>query len=304
MSGSRSASLSGSSAWARSRSKQRARRGAALTAKHLLLAVYVVFSLAPFAWMVSAGFKKPEDVLSVPVKWIPPDWEPANFYHALFDERFAGFNFARFLWNSTWVAAVTAVMSIVLCLAVGYGFAKFRFRGNEPLMWVLLGTTLLPFSSVIIPLYLIIREMQLLDTMWALILPFAITGQSIFLARQFILAIPTDLIHAARVDGAGEIQIFRQIIVPLSGPAITTVGVLSFLFSWNQFLWPLVVESSQHNYTAPLGLSLLGLGSTFQIDYHIWMAASTIATVPPLVFFLVFERPYLRGLEALSGLKG
>lgn len=280
------------------------RRRAALSLKHLLLLLYAVFSLAPFAWMVSAGFKKPDQVLTVPVRWIPEEWQPQNYFHALFDERFAGFSFLRFLWNSTWVATVTALASIVLCLAVGYGFAKFRFRGNSPLMWVLLGTTLLPFSSVIIPLYLITRQMQLLDNMWALILPFAITGQSIFLARQFILAIPSDLIYAARVDGAGEFQIFRQIIVPLSGPAVTAVGVLSFLFSWNQFLWPLVVQSSQANYTAPLGLSLLGLGSTFQIDYHIWMAASTLATIPPLVFFLVFERPYLRGLEALSGLKG
>ena len=275
-----------------------------LSIKHLILAGYVVFSLAPFAWMVSAGFKKPEDVLTVPVKWIPPDWEPSNFYHALFDKRFAGFDFARFLWNSTWVATVTAVLSIALCLAVGYGFAKFRFRGNEALMWVLLGTTLLPLSSIIIPLFLIIRQMELLDTMWALILPFAVTGQSIFLSRQFILAIPDDLIYAARVDGAGEFQIFRQIIVPLLGPAVTTVGVLSFLFSWNQFMWPLVVESSQGNYTAPLGLSLLGLGSTFQIDYHIWMAAATLAALPPLIFFVILERPYLRGLEVLSGVKG
>ena len=290
----------------RSRAQQQAvvRRGMTLSIKHLILAGYVVFSLAPFAWMVSAGFKRPEDVLTVPVKWIPPDWEPSNFYHALFDKRFAGFDFARFLWNSTWVAAVTALLSIALCLAVGYGFAKFRFRGNEALMWVLLGTTLLPLSSIIIPLFLIIRQMELLDTMWALILPFAVTGQSIFLSRQFILAIPDDLIYAARVDGAGEFQIFRQIIVPLLGPAVTTVGVLSFLFSWNQFMWPLVVLSSQRNYTAPLGLSLLGLGSTFQIDYHIWMAAATLAALPPLIFFVILERPYMRGLEVLSGVKG
>lgn len=279
-------------------------RASTLSGKHLILLGYSAFSLIPFVWMVSAGFKRPEDVLTVPVSWIPPQWEPSNFYHALFDKRFAGFDFARFLWNSTWVATVTAVLSIGLCLAVGYGFAKFRFRGNEALMWVLLGTTLLPFSSVIIPLFLIIQRMQLLDTMWALILPFAITGQSIFLARQFILGIPTDLIQAARVDGAGELQIFRRVIIPLLGPAITTVGALSFLFSWNQFLWPLVVESSQQNYTAPLGLSLLGLGSTFQIDYHIWMAAASLAALPPLIFFLVLERPYLRGLEALSGIKG
>lgn len=278
-------------------------RRTALGAKHLMLMVYVGFSLVPFVWMVSAGFKKPEDVLTVPVRWIPPEWQPSNFYHALFDERFAGFSFSRFLWNSMWVATVTALLSIGLCIAVGYGFAKFRFRGNEALMWILLGTTLLPFSSVIIPLYLIIREMRLLDNMWALVLPFAITGQSIFLSRQFILGIPDALIDAARIDGAGEFKIFTRIIVPLLGPAVTTVGILSFLFSWGQFMWPLVVESSQGNYTAPLGLSLLGLGSTFQIDYHIWMAAATIATVPPLVFFVILERPYLRGLEVLSGIK-
>ena len=291
---------------ARPKTRRRAlwQRRTVLSVKHLILLTYLGFSLIPFAWMVSAGFKKPEDVLTVPVKWIPPEWQPSNFYHALFDERFAGFSFVRFLWNSTWVATVTALLSIGLCITVGYGFAKFRFRGNEALMWILLGTTLLPFSSVIIPLYLIIRQMQMLDTMWALILPFAVTGQSIFLSRQFIVAIPTELIHAARMDGAGEFQIFTRIIFPLLGPAITTVGMMSFLLSWNQFMWPLVVESSQENYTAPLGLSLLGLGSTFQIDYHIWMAAATIATLPPLLFFIILERPYLRGLEVLSGLKG
>ena len=182
--------------------------------------------------------------------------------------------------------------------------AKFRFRGRDVSMWLMMATTLLPVSAVIVPLYLIARAMGLLDSLWALILPFALTGQSIFLARQFILSIPSELIDAARTDGATELQIFRKIVFPLLGSAIATVGIMTFIVSWSLFLWPLVVLSSQDLFTLPLGLSLIGLGSTFLVDYNLWMASATLAVLPPLAFFLVFERHYLRGLEALSGLKG
>lgn len=272
--------------------------------KYLVLILYSLFSLIPFLWMVSAALKRPQDVLTIPIRWIPPVWQPGNFLQALLEPRFAGFSLKDFLLNSIFVATITALLSIGLSVFVGYGFAKFRFRGRDATMWIMLGTTLLPFSSVIIPLYLIIRFMGLLDNLWALILPFALTGQSIFLARQFILSLPDDLIDAARVDGANELQIFTAVIFPMLGPAISTLGILTFLFSWNLFLWPLVVISSQGKFTAPLGLSLMGLGSTFLVDYHLWMAAATLAVIPPLVFFLILERPYLRGLETLSGMKG
>jgi ABC-type glycerol-3-phosphate transport system permease component len=137
-----------------------------------------------------------------------------------------------------------------------------------------------------------------------MIVPFALLGPAVFAARQFMLGLPTEYIEAARLDGASELDVFRRIVVPLSGPAITTVAVLTFLFSWNLFLWPLAIMSSQGNFTAPLGLSLLGLGSTFRPDYEIWMAAAVLSTLPPLIFFLILERPYMRGLESLSGLKG
>jgi len=271
--------------------------------KYLILIVYCLFSLIPFLWMVSAAFKLPKDVLTIPIHWIPETWQPGNFYQALFEPRFSGDRLWDFLLNSIFVAFITAMLAIVLATFVGYGFAKFRFKGRDGMLWGMLSTTLLPFSSVIIPLYLIMRSMGLLDSLWALILPFALTGQAIFLARQFILSLPNELIDAARVDGAGELQIFIRIIFPMLGPAITTLGIMTFLFSWNLFLWPLVVISSQDKFTAPLGLSLMGLGSTFLVDYHLWMAAATLAVIPPLLFFLILERPYLRGLETLSGMK-
>jgi multiple sugar transport system permease protein len=281
------------------------RRRAAVdrAARCVFLAVYCAFSLIPLAWMASAAFKRPQDVLTIPIRWVPPVWQPGNFAVALFEPRFSGSSLSTFALNSVFVAIITSCASIVLSTFVGYGFAKYRFKNRDVLLWGMLTTTLLPFSSVIIPLYLIVKALGLLDSLWALILPFALTGQSIFLARQFIITLPTELMDAARVDGASELQIFSRIMFPLLGPAIATLGIMAFLFSWNQFLWPLVVLSSQEHFTVPLGLSLMGLGSTFLVDYHLWMAAATLAILPPLVFFLVLERPYLRGLETLSGLK-
>jgi ABC-type glycerol-3-phosphate transport system permease component len=272
--------------------------------KYALLILYCLFSLIPFIWMVSASLKAPGEVLKVPVQWIPTSFQWDNFRQALFEPRFAGFSLWDYLRNSVGVAVITSLLTIALATFVGYGFAKFRFRGRDLTMWSMLSTTLLPFSSVLIPLILITRALGMVNSLWALVVPFALTGQGIFLARQFILGIPDEYVDAARVDGANELQIFFRIIVPLIGPAVATLGVTAFVTSWTQFLWPLVAESSQGNFTVPVGLSLMGLGSTFLVDYHLWMAAATLSVLPPLIFFLILERSYMRGLEALSGLKG
>jgi multiple sugar transport system permease protein len=272
--------------------------------KYALLIVYSIFILIPFVWMLSASLKPAGEVLRVPIEWIPSSVQWSNFHQALFEPRFAGYSLWDYMRNSIGVAAITSLLTIMLATFVGYGFAKFRFHGRDLTMWGMLSTTQLPFSSVLVPLILITRALGLVNSLWALIIPFALTGQSIFLARQFILGIPNDYLDAARVDGAGELQIFARIVLPLIGPAVATLGVTAFVSSWTQFLWPLVSQSSQGNFTVPVGLSLMGLGSTFLVDYHLWMAAATLSVVPPLIFFLLLERYYIRGLEALSGLKG
>jgi ABC-type glycerol-3-phosphate transport system permease component len=272
--------------------------------KYGLLAIYSLFSLIPFLWMISASVKPASDVLKIPTEWIPSRFQFGNIPQALFETRFAGYSLWNFAVNSVEVAVITAILTIGLSAFVGYGFAKFRFRGRDLTMWGMLSTTLLPFSAVLIPLVFITRALGMKDTLWSLVIPFALTGQSIFLARQFILGIPNEYIDAARVDGAGELGIFVRIILPLMGPAVATLGITAFVASWTQFLWPLVSVSSQGNFTVPLGLSLMGLGSTFLVDYQLWMAAATLSVIPPLLFFLLLERPYMRGLEALSGLKG
>lgn len=272
--------------------------------KILVLIVYALFTLVPLVWMLSASFKPLSDVLTVPVQWIPTEWRPQNYVEALFDARFSGFNLARFLLNSTVVAVLTTIGSVFLSLVVGYGFAKFRFRGRDAMMWIVLGSTLLPFSSVLIPLYIVVRALGMENSLAALVVPFLLTGPNIFLARQFMLSIPTDLLDAARIDGASEWRVFTSVVLPASGSVAATLAIMTFIFSWTLFVWPLVVIETQAKFTMPLGLSLLGLGSTFLVDYHLWMAAASIAVLPPLLLFLAVNRVYLRGMEALSGLKG
>jgi ABC-type glycerol-3-phosphate transport system permease component len=289
----------------RSISKRRTRRSSVLSRVfcYIVLLAAAGFFVLPLGWMLLSAVKTQPEVLAIPIRWLPSRWHWSNFGHALFDERFAGETFARFLLNSTIVATATALACVLLSIMVGYGFAKFRFRGRDALLWVVLGSTLLPFSSVVIPLFIIVQRLGQLDSLVGLTLPFLLTGASIFISRQFIRGIPDDYIEAARIDGASETWVFLHIVLPLSRSAISTVAVIAFLASWNQFLWPLVISSSQSNFTAPLGLSLLGVGSSFQTDYQIWMASATLAMIPPLVFFLILERPYLRGLEMMSGVK-
>lgn len=272
--------------------------------KYTILVIYSIFSLLPFVWMLSAALKPKGEVLKIPIQWIPSSFQWDNFRVAMFEPRFGNFRMWDYMLNSIGVALITTLLAILLSIFVGYGFAKFRFRGRNLMMWGMLSTTLLPFSAVLIPLILISRSLGLVNNLWALIVPFALTGQSIFLARQFIISIPDEYLDAARVDGANELQIFLRVVLPLLRPAVATLGVTAFITSWMQFLWPLVSQSSQGNYTLPIGLSLMGLGSLFQVDYHLWMASAVVAVLPPLIFFLLLERAYMRGLETLSGLKG
>lgn len=279
-------------------------RIAARVLQHAALFVYAAFVVLPLLWMLSASVKPLGEVLLVPIQWLPSEWRWSNYRDALFTARFAGFNLATFLVNSVAVALLTTAGSVYLSLAVGYGFAKFRFGGRDALMWVTLGSTMLPFSSVLIPLYLIVRQMGMENHLAALVVPFLLTGPNIFLARQFMLSIPTEILHAARIDGASEFRIFTAVVLPNARPIAATLAIMTYIASWTSFVWPLVVIHDQDKFTLPLGLSLLGFGSTFLVDYHLWMAAASVAIIPPLILFLLLNRSYLKGMEALSGLKG
>ena len=264
--------------------------------------VYAIFTLVPLFWMISSALKRREDVLTLPIKWIPDPVQPQNFYEALFGARFAGYNLATFMLNSLYVAIPTTIISTILCIISGYGFAKFHFRGRDTILWTCLLATLLPFSSVVIPLYIIVQSIGLVDTLFALSIPFLVTGANVFLARQFVIfSVPDEVLEAGRIDGWSELNIFLRIAVPLLKPAIFTIAVLTFTSVWTMFLWPLVVLHDQSHFTLPLGLSLLGLGASFLTEYHLWMAAAAFSIVPIIILFIALRKYYTEGLKVLSG---
>ena len=262
-----------------------------------LAAVGVVF-VAPVLWMVSASFMTRADITASPVNLLPPDWRPEN-YREIFT---GGVRLGRYFANSVLVTSAVVVLNVLFCSLTGYSLAKFRYPGRNLIFSSIMATIMVPFNVIVIPLYLIVRQLGWIDTYQALIVPFAMSAFGIFLMRQFIASIPDDYIAAARVDGASEPRIFVQIILPLSRPAMTTLAILTFVQNWDEFLWPLVVISGDDRRTLPIGLAKF-LGQ-YENQWHLLMAGSVVAALPVVVLFLALQRRFLESLGGLSGIKG
>ena len=184
---------------------------------------------------------------------------------------------------------------------VGYALAKLEFRGKKLVFGLVMGTLLLPGMVTFVPLFVLVANLGLVDSYPGLILPFLVTPFGVFLMRQFILGLPDDLLDAGRVDGASELRIFRQIILPLCGPALGTLGILTFLSSWNSFLWPLVVAQTQDYYTLPVALALFSTGQN-ETDYGLLLAGATVVVMPIVIVFLILQRRFIEGI-ATTGIK-
>jgi multiple sugar transport system permease protein len=205
--------------------------------------------------------------------------------------------FARYVWNSVLVAAVVVLANVLTAAAVGYALARTRHWGSRALTVAMVATLMLPKQVLMIPLYLVCGRLGILDTYAALILPFAVDAFSIFLVRQYVLGLPSELEDAARVDGAGEFRIFWRIVFPLLRPALAVVAINSFLVNWNSFLYPLIFVDSDALRTLPVGLALLSQGE-HSVHWGLLMAGSTISAVPTLAVFLFFQRQILEGIVA------
>jgi len=210
-------------------------------------------------------------------------------------------NFLGAFRNSVLVAVPTVLSVILTSSAAGYCFAKYNFRGKELLFTLFLSTMMIPFAAVVIPLFLTMRDLSMIDTLQGLITTGLCSTFGIFLMRQTIESIPNDYIDAARVDGAGEAWILFRVIMPLSKPAIATLAVLTFLGSWDSYMWPSVLIRSTENQTLPMFLS--GLRSMFFERYGVWSAGSMLTVIPTMILFILFARSFVKGL-ALGGLKG
>lgn len=265
----------------------------------LLYAALIAFAaliLMPFAYMLSTAFKTRGEVFSQPVRWIPNQINLNNFRDAL-----AAYPITRYFWNSVLVGVSVTLLNLVTCSLAGYGFAKFSFMGRNLLFGIVLATMMIPLSSMIIPLFLIVKWLGWVDTYWGLIVPAGTSAFGIFLMRQHMASIPEDLLDAARLDGAGEPRIFASIVLPLSKTALSSLAIFIFMWNWDSVLWPLLVATGDRYRTLPLGVALFE--SSYGTNYPQLMAVALLAMLPVLVVFLVLQRNFVEAMT-LSGVKG
>ena len=263
---------------------------------YTVLTLLVVVVIAPFVWMILGSFKTQGELLQS-----PPTWWPETVTLDNYTQLFSRLNFKQYFFNSTVVAVCVTAGNLLFCSMLGYALAMLDFKGKKILFAVVMGTLMIPGVVTFVPLFVLVANIGLINTLPGLILPFLAAPFGVFLMRQFFLGLPRDLLDAGRVDGAGELRIFRQIFLPLAGPALATLGILTFLSSWNNFLWPLVVAQNEETYTLPVALALYSVGQN-STQYGLLLAGATVVVLPILVVFLVFQRRFIEGI-ATTGIK-
>jgi multiple sugar transport system permease protein len=261
-----------------------------------LLVLLAFFALFPLLWMLSVSFMQPGEASTLPPPLFPKSATLANYR-----ELFVRAGMGRYLFNSLFVAGAITLLSLLLNLAAGYAFAKLRFAGRDRLFQTLLTALVIPAQVAMIPLFLIMKWLGLVNSYGGVVVPAMATVFGIFLVRQYARSIPDDLLEAARIDGAGEWRIFVTIVLPLLKPIVITLAIFTFLASWNDFMWPLIVLSDQAWQTAPVALA--ALSREHVQDNELMMAGSVVTILPVLLLFLALQRHYLEGL-LLGSVKG
>lgn len=265
---------------------------------YLALLVAVVLTGAPYVYMIFGSFKENAEIFSLPLRFIPQNPTVVNYTRLLGG---AEIPYLQQFANSALVAVSQTLLTLLFASMVGWGFAKFEFQGKRPLFLFLLATLTFPFQITLVPLFLLMLRIGWLDTYLAIIIPGAISAFGAFFMRQNMLAIPSELVDAARIDGASEWGIFWRIGLPLAKGAVSVLAVLVFLGSWNDYLWPLIVLRSTEKFTYPLGLATLyGL---YKIEYGMILAGAFIATIPIVAIFVAGRRQLLNNLT-VGAIKG
>lgn len=263
---------------------------------YVVLAAGMLLMIGPFVWML-LGSVKPENE----IRQVPPTWLPERVTTENFTELFERLDFPTFFGNSLLVAVVVTLGNLVLASMVGYALAKLDFPGRRVIFALVVGTLMVPGMAVFIPQFVLVANLGLVNTYPGLILPFLVQPFGIFLMRQFIGGLPDELIDAARIDGAGELRIFARVILPLCGPALATLAILTFLGSWNNFLWPLVVAQSEDKYTLPIALALYSVGEN-RTQFGLLLAGAVVVAIPMIVVFLALQKHFTQGI-ATTGIK-
>ncbi len=259
------------------------------------LVVGSLFMLFPLVWVFLTALKKPSEVFAIPPVMFPAELQWQNFVEA-----WTSGPFNLFFLNSFLIASSTTIIVLSVSSIAGYAFAKLRFTGVTVLFVLVIATMMIPEQVTLIPVFLFLRDVGLIDTRLGVVLPMAATGFGTFLMRQYIVTIPSSLIDAARIDGCSEFGVFWRIILPLVGPPLATLGIFTFIGAWDAFLWPLIILSSENNF--PLTLGLARFNEEFFSQPHYTMAVSFITIMPLVLIFLFAQRAFIKGI-ALSGMK-
>ncbi|HXN02111.1 MAG TPA: carbohydrate ABC transporter permease [Candidatus Dormibacteraeota bacterium] len=261
------------------------------------LLIGLVFLVGPFLWMLASSVKT-----SAELHHVPPTWIPQTFTLENYTTIFTKLNFPQYFINSVIVSAFVVGSNLLFCSMIGYALAKLRFPGKNAIFLVVLATLMVPQTVYLVPLFVLMSNLGLVNSYAGMILPFAAQALGVFLMRQYILSLPDELLEAARMDGAGEFTIFRRVVLPLLGAPLATLGILMFLGSWNNFLWPLIIATSDHMYTLPVAVATFSIGQN-AVDYGLLMAGSVVLIAPVLTVFLLLQRFVQQGI-ATTGLKG
>jgi lactose/L-arabinose transport system permease protein len=257
---------------------------------YIILGIGLIISIYPFYWMLTASTLKEADIFKVPFRSTPDSHFMDNLKfleHAM--------PIWRALFNSLLVSTITTVSTVFLSALTGYTFAKFKFKGREALFFIVLLTMMLPLQITIVPLFIIMTKLGWINTYYALIVPFMVTGFGVFLMRQQMLAFPDELIESARIDGCGEFMTFLRIVLPTMKPACAALAIVTFMHQWGNFMWPLVVASSKDMYTLPLMLSMMVEPGNV-VRYGSVMVGAIIGLVPMILLFLFFQKYFVSGM--------
>ena len=262
-----------------------------------LLTLGAALALLPFVWVLFGAFKTQAEIMSAPGAWLPQSFGNVSNFVELFVNRM----FGTYMVNSLIVSAATVLTNVLFCSLAGYALAKIEFPGHKFVFGCVLAAMMIPYIALFVPSFFIIVQLGLVNTLAGIVLPIAVMPVGVFIMRQFADSVPNELLEAARLDGASEFLIFYRIFLPLVGPAIATVAIITFLNSWNYFLWPLIVAQNQDTFTLPVGLAVASQAAR-STDYGLLLAGAIVVLLPVLILFLFLQKYFVQGIAG-TGIK-
>jgi len=266
----------------------------------IFLLGFAAIVLIPLAFMFTASFMPSNEIMKMPYPWIPSEFRWQNYWQTIKGND-GNFLFLRSIWNSFLVASITTIGTVFLCSLTGFGLAKYKFKGRNFVFFMILGTLMIPFEAIMIPLYLIVTEMGMQDTYAGMIIPLLMSPFGVFMMRQYLLTFPDEMLDAARIDGASEFGIYWRIVLPNSVPAIATLSILTFRSQWDNLLWPLLIVQSPEKKTIPLFITIFVTEK--YTNEGAMMAAAAIASIPMIILFLTLTKYFLAGSEVFAARK-